>query len=145
MSAGVHGYGTVLKVHEGTNVAYTTIGNITSISGPDQSRDSIDISTMDSTNKFREFLPGMIDAGELTAELNYDSSSGGVASSLDTLARSTATNLNWVIEFNDGETPSSFECAGHITRLGYAIPFDDKVTQSVTIKLSGEPTYTDLT
>jgi len=145
MSDAIGGYGTVLKVRDGTN-AYTTIGNIQSIDGPNQGRNSIDVSTMESTSRFREFLPGMLDAGELTCEMNYDGTAAGTANALQTIYASTSTALEWHIAFNDGTTPSSFACIGHVTALGFAVPsFDDKVSQSLSVKLTGVPTYTDLT
>ena len=137
MSTGIHGHGTTLAYHG------TTVGNIISIGGPDQSRDPIDISTMGSTDKWREFIPGMADAGELTFECNFDGTtvSSMLNTQLDaTYTRTTATTNNVVVTFSDTDT-ATFTCDGFITALGHAIPFDDKVTQSVTIKLDGSPTF----
>jgi predicted secreted protein len=145
MSDGQHGHGVTLKTKVLTNTTaasnYTTIGNITTIGGPSQARDPIEISTMDSTTKFREFIPGMLDAGEITCDINYDGAASGTGNNLNTLYLSTATDLEWVITFAD---TSSYHCVGFITALGHAIPFDDKVTQSVSVKLSGVPTFTDV-
>ena len=133
MSDGTHGHGTSLSC------GGTAVGNIISLSGPDQSRDSIDISTMDSTSKWREFIPGMIDAGEVTLDLNYDGSAAGTANLL--AAHLTSTAETWLVTFPDTSTWSS---SGFMTALGHAIPFDDKITQSVTVKFTGSPTYTDV-
>jgi len=142
MSDGQTGYGASLAASDGT--ATTTFGNIISISGPNQERDSVDISTMDSTSKWREFLPGMLNSGELTAELNYDSTAAGTANDLSVAL--TSGTQTWTISFGESATASncsSFACVGFMTGLGYAIPFDDKVTQSVSLKFTGAPTYTD--
>jgi len=134
MSDGTHGHGTTLA-----GATNGTIGNIISVSGPDQSRDSIDISTMDSTTKWREFIPGMLDAGEITFDVNYDGSDGGNANVLSgAIAEATEA---WTITFPD---TSTWVASGFITGLGHAIPFDDKITQSVTIKFTGVPVYTDV-
>lgn len=143
MSDGIHGHGTALTVNDGTST--TTIGNIISVTGPDEARDPIDISTMESASKSREFIPGMLDAGEASFELNYDGTAAGTADALKTLK--TATAQTWTITFNDagaGETDSSWASAGFITGLGFASPFDDKATQTVTLKFTGVPTYTDV-
>ena len=143
MSDGLHGHGTVLTVNDGTST--TTVGNIISITGPNQARDPIDISTMDSTSKFREFIPGMLDAGEFTVEINYDGTAAGTANALN--IQKTATAHTWTITLDDagaGETNSYWACSGFVTALGHAIPFDDKVTQSLTIKCTGVPTYADI-
>jgi predicted secreted protein len=144
MSDGFHGHGAVLTVNDATNT--TTVGNIISIGGPSQARDPIDISTVDSASKFREFVPGMLDAGEVTMEINYDGTAAGTADKLNTLK--TATAMTWTVTIDDAattaQTNSSWACAGFVTALGHAIPFDDKVTQSVTIKCTGLPTYLDI-
>jgi len=144
MSDGILGHGTSLKVSANTAVTtVTTIGNIISISGPNGTRDSIDISTMDSTTKFREFIPGMLDAGEVTFECNYDGTAAGTAAELDALKTNDAQYYH--ITFNDHTTEASKSdvyCKGFITALGHAIPFDGKVTQSVTVKFSGVPVWT---
>ena len=134
--AGTHGHGTTLKF-----AGATTILNIISITGPNQARDSIDISTMDSTDKWREFIPGMLDAGELTFEVNYDAVSGSTADDLNTLLTATAETVT--VTFAPTNATSSWACSGFITALGFATPFDEKITQPVTIKFTGAPTYTD--
>ena len=42
-------------------------------------------------------------------------------------------------------TDSWWQSVGFVTGLGFAIPFDDKVTQSLTIKASGVPTFSNFT
>ena len=134
MSDGIQGSGVSLSI------GGTAVGNIISVGGPDQSRDSIDISTMDSIEKFREFIPGMIDAGEITAELNYDATTISVLLQ----AQLTASADTIVVGFGDGLTTAvgpTFTCPGFMTALGAALPFDDKMTQTISLKFTGKPTY----
>lgn len=135
MSSGTHGHGTSL-----VGGTAGTIGNIISVNVGGQTRDPIDKSTMDSTSKFREFISGMADAGELTVEVNYDGAASGVGDSLST-AYQGGTAETWTITFVDAST---FACSGFITNLGFAAPFEDKISQSITIKLTGVPTFTDV-
>lgn len=138
MSDGTHGHGTTL-----TGDTAGVIGNIISMTGPNQTRDSIDKSTMDSTSKHREFMPGMIDPGELTFEINYDGTSVATANRLNT-ALSDATPEEWTILFAGSESSyGSWACDGFVTALGFGNSFDDKITQSVTIKFTGVPVYID--
>lgn len=147
MSDALHGHGASVLLSSTTHPTNgTAIGNIITIGGPELSRDPLDVSTMDSASKAREFIPGMLDSGEVTIELNYDGTDGGTG---DLLASYLSSNVNTaiVIRFGDSAVAtneSHWDCLGAITALGNAIPFDDKVTQSVTIKLSGMYTYTDL-
>ncbi len=133
MSQGQHGHGATLSI------GGTTIANIISITGPNQTRDAIDFSTMDSTSKFREFLPGMLDAGEATFELNYDGSAGGTANDLNTIMTNPAAEC--IITFPD---TSDITVSGFATALSFGDPFDDKVTQSLTLKFTGVPVFTDV-
>jgi len=113
-----------------------TIGDVTNITIT-ETMETIDVTSMDSD--YREFIASWKDAGEITFTCNYDGSASGVADALHT-AYATATAEAWTVTFPDSST---FACSGLITSLGTAIPFDDKVTQDVTIKLTGEPTFTD--
>lgn len=161
MSDGEHGHATKLWATIVTNPSsFTAIGNVISITGPTQTRDAIEISTMDSTSKYREFTPGMLDAGEYTFDVNYDGSDSGDATFLGGtnaatgLLKSNNTALSYYLIFNDNGTHntnasnvvyhSHWFCKGLMTALGHAIPFDDKITQSITIKLTGVPTYLDI-
>lgn len=154
MSDGLHGHNSQLYASLVTNpTSFTNIGNVISITGPSQTRDAIEKSTMDSTSKFREFIPGMLDAGETTFDVNYDGSAAGNANTLDGLLRNTNTAMTFWINFWDGTSSTAISnftqhsyitAPGLMTALGHAIPFDDKITQPITIKLSGVPTFSDL-
>jgi len=138
MSDGLHGHGAILTL------GGTAIGNIISIGGPDMSKDAIDKSTMDSTNKWREFFGGMKDGGEISLEINYDGTALGTANLLAAQMTETAQSVALVFPDGTNSTASSdFSFSGFLTALGHAIPLDDKVTQSVTIKVTGTPTYLD--
>lgn len=140
MSDGKSGFATTL-----TGSVSNAIGSIMSISGPDQTADVIDISSMDSPQisgagaGFREKIVGILRSGEVTFELNYMADTDTTA--LDAALRNT-TAETWTIAF--GGTADTWACSGFVSALGHAIPFDDKITQSVTIKFTGVPTYTDL-
>ncbi len=145
MSDSLHGHGVTLMMGNATTRSnMTTVGNVISISGPELSRDTYDISTMDSTAKFREFIPGLLDAGEVTFEVNYDGTSGGTSDFLNDQLTATSDKID--IRFGDDASwsqESYWVCACNVTGLGHAIPFDDKVTQSIKIKLTGQATYFD--
>lgn len=134
MSDGTHGHGTTLA-----GATAGTIGNVMSI-GNTQTRESIDISSMDSTNKDREFIAGMKDAGSLSIEINLDNSAAGVQNSLQT-AYDLGSAEAWTITFPDTAT---FVASGFITDLGFSDPFEDKMTATLEIKLSGGATFTDV-
>jgi len=124
----------------GIVTALTDIAQISSLAGPNLQASTIDVTTHDSVNATREFVSGLIDAGEFTVGLVYDPN---VATHLalwnDLVARTSASfalhfptllNMSWGFE-------------GYVTGFGpiEAQP-DGAVTSTVTIKLSGAPNVT---
>lgn len=63
----------------GCSLTYNSIdiGNIRNISGPDASKEEVDITDHDSTAGSREFVPGLKDFGTLTLECNYNPNNAG--------------------------------------------------------------------
>lgn len=130
MSEGFVGHGTTLV---GSSTG--TIGNVISITIGGRTRDMIDKSTMDSTSMFREYMAGMADEGEFTAEVNFDD--GAISVALNT-AFQAATSETWTIDFGT----KTFAITGVISSLGVNDPYDDKITMSITIKATGIGTWT---
>ena len=126
-TTGLHGHGTTLAI------GGSAVGQIISISGPNMTRDSIEITNMGSTSKWREFIPGMLDAGECTADVVYD----GTAVATFLAAQLTQTAQTITVTFPDEGT---WAASGFLTSLGHSIPYDDKVSQSVGMKFTGAAT-----
>lgn len=145
MSTGIHGYGATLKL--GTSAvsgAATAIANIVSIGGPNQTRDSIDVSTLASASITKEFIPGMVDPGEITLELNYNETDAPILTGT-TVGINNHYPVYFMLDFPDATATaasSSFEGMGFITALGHALDTGSKISQSVTLKLTGPLTYT---
>ena len=132
------GVGTVFKRGDGaTPEVFTAIAEVNSISGPNMSRGQIDVTSLDSTGGYREFIAGFRDAGEVTLEMNFTLDSyDDMADDFD-----SEDSVNYQIILPDtGAT--QFDFAGLVTALGMAVPMDDKVTASVTIKIDGQVTIT---
>lgn len=140
---GFDAFGTLLKKGDGASPeVFTTIAEVVSISGPGLSRDAIEITNHSSPSQFKQFLPGLKDGGEITLEINYDpagathkDTDGGL---LYELAQGTAAS-NYQLVFSDtGGT--TWTLPGIVTGFEPGAPHDDKLSASVTIKVSGAPT-----
>lgn len=113
------------------------VAEINSISGPNKSRSTIDVTSLDSTGGYREFIGGFRDGGEVVLGMNFtrdtydDFNVDFEASSLQT----------YDIIFPDSSN-TTFSFSGLVTSLGSSVPMDDKVTADVTIKVSGSITLT---
>lgn len=137
--ADIQGHGTVLVADTTTSfTASTTLGVITNISGPNETAGSIEVTDFDS--EAAEFVPGLLEPGEMTLDLKYYATNASAIRTLEERSDSTNTLLYYKVTLNDHETAASrswWYCKGAITSLGHTIPFDDMVKQSVTIKFSG--------
>lgn len=125
------------------------------ITGPSLSRTSVDVSNVagDSavidgkTVGFKEFKPGMIDAGEISCDLVIDPDQDQIDGTATTGDHPILfQNETWTIEWPPQvatNTGATFACDGFLTQYDVNAPFDGELTASITIKLSGAPTFTD--
>lgn len=91
------------------------------------SREPIRTSAMD-TSAWHTFVPADLqDPGELQVERLSD----GTDSLLGAAAAET-----WTLLFG-GNTSASAACSGFVTSEEWGVPFEDNITQRITIKLSG--------
>lgn len=121
------GYSSTLKI--GAN----TIAQIKEISGPSRSADSVDVTTLDSPNRYREFIAGLKDGGEVSFTVVYDPSIASHAA-LNTSFESGAVEA---CEIGLTLLARKLTFNASITGLGVTIPVDDAITQEVTLKVSG--------
>jgi predicted secreted protein len=132
-SNAISGVGTVFQRWSGS--VWEKIAEVNSISGPSMTRDFIDVTSLDSTGGFREFITGFRDGGTVSLTMNF-----------------TRTSYDkMLLDFEDDDphyyeivlpddVNTSFEFCGYVTELPLEIPTDDKITANVTIKVSGKVT-----
>ncbi len=127
--------GTELKI--GT----TTIGNLTSLNGVEVTAETIDVTTFDSTDGYREFINGFIDGGEVTAE-GYlsDAATDEVAAAGLVGGASASCTISFPAVGGSG-TASTWSFTGIVTGFGTGADVDGAVTFSITIKVSGKPVF----
>lgn len=131
--AGTHGWGTIMTFNTAAG-GTTALGELISVNPSGIEVSDIDISTMSSTDKWRTFVAGIRNAGELTVEIVFDA-----AEYTKLIAQlSLSTIYTWTVTLPD---TSTFICTGFVKTLGGASPHDDKITQSLTIKLTGTPAF----
>lgn len=127
MSDAVAGVGAVFTRD---SVAIAEIRNIT---GPGMTRDFIDVTNLDSTGGYREFIGGFRDGGELTFTMNF--TIDGYGALLVDYESDTAQSYELILP-DSGATVFSF--SGYVTNLPLNITPDDAMTCDVTIKITGE-------
>lgn len=133
--AGLSALGTKFVLGSSSTAAGSVIANLTGISGPSISVDTIDVTAHDSTNSFREFVAGIIDAGEVSLEGNFVSATAGNIVLTELTAR---TSTKATIVFPSGAY--WYSTGSLVTGLETDAPFDGKIGFSATVKLIGKPT-----
>lgn len=136
MSNAFSGVGTSFKRSNMlSSPTYTAIAEVNSIDGPIMSRDIIDVTSLDSTGGYREFIGGFRDGGEVSLEMNF--TIGGYNDMKDDFESDDLRDYQIVLP-DTGATTIGFSAL--VTSLGMGVPTDDKVTASVTLKISGQVT-----
>ncbi|MGW3627283.1 phage tail tube protein [Streptomyces sp. NPDC000880] len=134
--AGMDGFGVQLKRGDGAGPeVFTALADITNLSGPGLSRNTIDVTSHGSPNAYMEFLGGLKDAGEVSVDINYQPAVHDVLVDDfdDTAPR------NYQIVFPD--TPATtWAIKAILTGFEPSAPYDDKLSASLTFKISGKPT-----
>ncbi len=113
---------------------FTTIAEVTNITGPGVKLDLIDATHMESPDSFREYLPSLLDGTEVTFDLNYlpaNANQGGLRA--DQLSR---VRRNFKIIWPD-DASSTDAFSGYVTDFTPSAKIDDKLSASSTIKISG--------
>ena len=133
-SNAVTGVGTEFRRWGGsTNPNWVNISEINSITGPGMSRDTIDVTSLDSTGGYREFITGFRNAGTITLAMNF------TRATYEIMLNDFESDVhqNYEIYLSDPEH-TSLEFQGLVTELPLSIPADDKITADVTIQISGQ-------
>ncbi len=130
--AGFAGYGTVLTI-DGDEIA-----ELTSISGPGVSADTIDVSshgdgTLPIGDAFREFVAGLIDGGEISMEGNLVDSTQ-VARILTVLIAREEVPFTVVLQTDPNLTWSGDAI---VTGFETSAPHDGKIGFSASMKVTG--------
>lgn len=113
----------------------TTVAEVTSISAPNLSADTLDVTTHGSTGRYREFIQGLRDGGEITIEGMYTTASASlIVTQLNTSTAVTAT-------VTLPTTPSSTVFTASVITTGFTAeaPVDGVIPFTATFKVSGQP------
>ena len=124
------GYQMTFGIWNGTS--FVNVAEVTNVTPPQYSRDAIEATHHGSPFAYREFIAGMMSAGESTVEINY------TPSAVDPILTSMRAGLGrYRITVNNGMT---FTFDGIITSYSPETPLDGKMAAAITIQVSGRPT-----
>jgi predicted secreted protein len=140
--SGRNAFGTEFRRGNGATPTetFTTIANVTNIGGPNRTRDTIDVTTHGSPDAWKEFIGALKDGGEVSLDINYDPAE--VTHDLDDDFDDVEPRNYQIVILPDTEDEHTWDFAGILTELGDEFPYDDKMSRSMTIKISGKPILT---
>lgn len=120
----------------GTPEVFTDIAEVFAITPPNFTRDTVDVTHMQSLNKWREFVPGLRDAGEVEIQVNFIPGNTTQDQVLESFQDDALNNFR--ITFPNNE---AWIFAGWCTGFAAEDPLDAKMVATITFKVSGQPTF----
>ena len=135
--------GTTLARSTTESGSYTPLAQITNITGPELSRDTIDVS--DLSSDWAEFVSAMADAGEVTLDLVFDPADSNVTQLREDLENASAGELVFFQIVWPTPDEDYVQFAALVTKYGSINqPHDGALTASATLKISGAPSWGQL-
>jgi predicted secreted protein len=127
------GHLTLFKKKTGAST-FVTLAEVVEFNPPEFTRDSVEMTHMSSVERWREYKPGLKDAGEIT--LTYNLIPGEADD--DTIADAFANNgvEEWEIDYPNG---AKLPIKGFFTAHSAATPLEDRMTGAASFKISGKP------
>ncbi len=133
-SDAISGIGTVFQRWDGVDT-WVPIAEVSAISGPSKTRNTIDVTSLDSIEGYADFIGGLRDGGTVNLTMNFTRATYDIMNA--DFESDTLQNYEIVLP-DDDETSLEFE--GLVTELPLEIPVDDRITANVVIKVSGKVT-----
>ena len=134
-SSATLGFGSQLFFGPAAGPAATKVAQTVDLSGPEPEVGEVEVTNNDSPDNTREYLPGLIEPGSLDFEVVYSTAQAQTLYGLvgDGLVHS------WRIGYPDG---SAFNFLGFVNKFGIEAPTEDeKISNTVGIKLTAKPTF----
>lgn len=129
-SSAISGVGTKFRRWDSVGSEWVSIAEVNSIEGPNKTRGTIDVTSLDTAGGYREFIAGFRDPGQINLSMNY--SQAGYEAMNDDFESNTRQNYQIVLP--DGFT---LEFEGLVTEVPLTVTTDDKITMNAVIKISG--------
>lgn len=138
------------------NNAFPLVAEVVSITPPQLSKDTPDVTHMASPDGYREFISGLRDGGEVSLELNYVPADATQNLLREDINVSNSPSL--ILDFQNqaylygNNSPASeyrvifpdnsmVQFEGYVNSMSPAVPLDDKMNLSVGLKVTGKPTW----
>jgi predicted secreted protein len=138
MSGAISSVGTKFYRWPSTSDNWAALSEILSLEGPTQTRETIDVTNLDSTGGYREFIGSFRDGGTVTLSMNF------LRANYDLLHTDFEDDTpgNYKIVLPDTAN-TTIEFEGLVQEMPLSASVGNQVTANVTIKVTGEPLVYD--
>lgn len=138
------GYGTILKV--GATFAAITadvsLAQVTNVPPPSMSRDSLDVTSQDSPDFTLEFIPGMVDPGEMSFDINWEPGNATDDVLLEMFAEQETRLFS--ITFTQVSPNRVCQFRAFLKSYEPSIPTKEAMTNTLSLQRSGPITWSDV-
>lgn len=132
------GYGTIVQINDPGNSPgdWHDLDEVFNVTPPSAEVDQIDVTHMRSPGRRREFIDGLIDGGEFSFQINYipGGDTDDILNAILDLPVGASRRRNWRVIFPN-LVMHTF--SGNLQTYEPDAPTDDKMTATVTIKVTG--------
>lgn len=134
------GHGSLFAIYDDdiSPPGYVTVAQVTTVTPFAIARDAVETTHTESPNRAREFIPGLVDYGEATIELNFIP---GSAADRRIRALFGSKALARCQVSSPTSPPQLVQLNAVVTAYSPSMPLDDKLTAQATFKISGKPTW----
>ena len=122
----------------GVDEIFTTVAEVTDISGPSLDLNMIEVSHMESPDANREFVPGLKDPGSVSIDLNFLPANLNQQGFLNDYVNRTKRNFQIVWPNTEATT---WQFSGYVINFEPSTSVDDKLSASAEIKVTGSPNF----
>lgn len=132
------GYGSALEIALASDPStFTYVSEVFNGTPPSDTDDQLDATHWQSPNRTREYIPGLTDSGEASFEMNYTPGSATDRFLMSIKGKKLFARLTF---------PNGVQCIFTCSRSGYEkdVPNDDKMTATLTLRVSGDPILTEV-
>ncbi len=121
--------------------AFTNYPQVKDVEYPEQLRESVETTNQDSTGFTREYIPGLIDPGEITIESNYLPNDSDQSAVRGFNAQSDGGERLWRIRESTSSPEITWTFTGQVLQFKPSAPVDGVRMLTTVLRVSGQVTY----
>lgn len=141
MTNALAGFGVMLKRGDGESPeVFTAIAEVKDIDGPELEAEMKEVTSHDSPEGWREYIPTLLSGGEVSFDLNFiptHATHGYSTGMVSDLVNRRKRNYQLVFP-DSGSTTWAFEAL--VANFKTAGPVEDELGAEVTLQITGKPT-----